>query len=305
MTKVVIIGASAAGHTAAVALREKHTGCEIVLVTEEDVPFYDKRLLIDFLAGRINESRLMGANEAFYNQQGITFLKEKEASALNPEKRRLFIKDDAPIDYDLLAVCSGSNFVLPDVPGIKKRGVFRLYSLRDAKEFLSYLINAPVCVVGSSSLAIAVAESIASKQEEVKLIVSSGANPSLDDAHFVETHEDRAIGTLEVIHSEITEIIGDGETQAIRIKTGKIIGACAVIFMDRTRGNSAFLKTSNIELYHDRICVDDSFRTNLACVYAAGSVCAQKQTEGHPKTWDEAAQEGYALAGSLQRAIGE
>ncbi|RJO64699.1 MAG: FAD-dependent oxidoreductase [Candidatus Omnitrophota bacterium] len=303
MTKVVIIGASVAGHTTAVALREKNKNCEITLITQESHPFYEKRRLVDFLAGRIKESQLLGTSEEFYSQQGIVFLKEKEVTAVNPGKKRIFIEEDASFDYDLLAVCSGRSFVLADIPGVKKRGVFRLHSLNDAKEFLNYLINAPICIVGSNPLAIAFADSIASKQKEVKLIAPLGIDPALKSAYFTEAFSEQPAGTIEVVDSQITEIIGDGEVQAIRIKTGKIIGACVVIFADRTQGNISFLKNSNIEMYEGLLCVDEALRTNLDSVYASGSVCTGQQAQVRMKIWDEVVREGYALADSIHLAI--
>ncbi|MDD5565865.1 MAG: NAD(P)/FAD-dependent oxidoreductase [Candidatus Omnitrophica bacterium] len=305
MTKVVFIGASAAGHTAAVALREKNKSCAVTLVTQERHPFYEKRRLVDFLAGRISEGQLMAVNEGFYGQQGIVFLKEKEVTAVNPEKKRICIEGEAPLEYDLLAVCSGASFTLADIPGAKKRGVFRLQSLNDAEEFLNYLINAPVCVVGSNPYALAIADSIASKQKEVKLIAPCGIDPTLKSKYITEACGEQEAGTIEIVNSQITEIIGDGEVQAIRIKTGKIIGACAVIFADRTQGNTAFLKNSNIEMREGLLSVDEALRTSLGSVYACGSVCIGQQEEIGLKAWDEVVREGYALADSLHRAIGE
>ncbi|MEW6075426.1 MAG: NAD(P)/FAD-dependent oxidoreductase [Candidatus Omnitrophota bacterium] len=305
MTKVVFIGASAAGHTAAVALRGKNKNCAVTLITQERHSFYEKRRLADFLAGRISEGQLAGVSEEFYGQQGIVFLKEKEVTTVNPERKRICFEGENPLAYDLLAVCSGVSFTLADIPGAKKRGVFRLQSLNDAKEFLSYLINAPVCVVGSNPYALAIADSIASKQKEVKLIAPSGIDPTLKSKYVTEALSEQAAGTIEVVNSQITEIIGDGEVQAIRIKTGKIIGACAVIFADCTQGNTAFLKNSNIKMRKGLLSVDEALRTSLDSVYACGSVCIGEQEETRVKTWDEVIREGHALADSLHRAIGE
>jgi nitrite reductase (NADH) large subunit len=287
MLKVVIIGASAAGHTVAISLREKNKDCAISLVTRGNYPLYDKRLLGDYLAGRVKESQIFLATENFYSEQNVGFLKQKEISGLNCEKRKIFIQDSLPLEYDFLAVCSGTDFALPEIPGARKTGVFRLSNLDKYRDFLAYLIGEPVCVVGSGRNALEAARVLAIRQKEVKLISAKVIDPC-----------DIPEG-VEFINSSVVEVIGESGAQAIKIKEGKIIGISALIFMDSLEPNTAFLRNSCIATDQGYISVDDRMRTSLARVYSSGSVCRLKNSASGFKSWDQVIEESRFLSVNL------
>jgi NAD(P)H-nitrite reductase large subunit len=295
MSRIVIIGASIAGHTAAVNLREKNGDCQVTLVTEENYPLYDKRRLLDLLAGNAKEKDVFLAGENFYKERNISFIKERKASLINTEKKTVSFKDrpaKEALEYDFLVICSGRRPVLPEIPGIRKEGVFKFYSLGDVKEFSGRLNLADeVCLVGSNEFAFKIAGVIASRQKEVKLI-SPGAPGSACAQEGVE-----------VINSEVTEIIGESEVLGIRLKEGKIIGTSLVCFIEEFKSNTEFLKNSGIEVKSDFIPVDASMRTNLENVFASGAVCSGRDSAGKMKSWDEAMNESLRLVDNLVKVI--
>ncbi len=301
MARVVIIGASIAGHSVAVSLREKNSQCFITLITEEPYPLCDRRRLVDYLRGSLAEKDILLSSEDFYREKNIVFLKEKEAIALNPEKRKISLKNSESLEYDFLVICSGKSFILPTTPGIKKSGVFRLYSWADFKDFFANLISEPVCLAGSNDWVINIAKIIASKQKEVKLI----SRNSLQSTESGLAGNTNLSPKIEIINSEIVEIIGEGEVQAIRLKEGKIIGTSIIAFMEEYKSNIDFLKDTGIELSWDAISVDEQMRTNLKNIYACGAVCASKGEGLKIKPWDKVINESYGLIDHLASAIGQ
>lgn len=298
MSKIIIIGASLAGHNVAVKLREKNKDCSITLVTEEVYPFYDKRRLAEYLSGQLKEEELFLASDDFYLRNNISFLKESEVIGINAEKKRVFSQDKPLLEYDFLVICTGRSFILPEIPGVRKKGVFNLNALRDFKEFLSYLIGDPVCLVGSGSLLSEIARILAAKQKEVKLIsFNNGYNLSQGETDINISEK------IEIINTELTEIIGEGQVQAIKIKEGKVIGVLAVAFMGQEKNNIDFLKNSGIELYDGYIVVDDAMRTNLSSVYSCGSVCLKKGSALEIKSWDDIIFESLLLCDNLIQYI--
>jgi NAD(P)H-nitrite reductase large subunit len=198
-------------------------------------------------------------------------------SAVNMQRKQIYVKNKRePVPYDLLAICSGEKFVLPEIPGAKKNGVTSLYSLSDIKEFLTRPISDSVCVVGGNEWALSVSRVLASRRTEVKL---------LND------------------NSQITEIIGESETQAVKLSAGKIIGAGAVLFMSTLKGNTDFLKNADIEMADGHILVDERMRTSQESVFASGSVCRQRATASLTKSWDEVLSESNRLAAYLTEAM--
>jgi NAD(P)H-nitrite reductase large subunit len=93
MNRIVIIGASVAGHSTAIALREKNRTVPIILISEEPYRLYDRRRLIDYLSGAIKEEELYLCGESFYSENNINFLKEKKVTAINPKKKTVSFKE--------------------------------------------------------------------------------------------------------------------------------------------------------------------------------------------------------------------
>ncbi|MCX5706897.1 MAG: FAD-dependent oxidoreductase [Candidatus Omnitrophica bacterium] len=261
MTNLVIIGASVSSHNIAVKLREKDKNYNITIVSEEDYLAYDHLKLPDFIDGTISEEQLFLCNEGFYQERKINFLKARKIGNLNSEKKSIYFKDRGSLVYDLLVIASGRSPSIPDVPGAKKEGVYRLYSLDDTKEFLKRYIAHPVCVVGSNNLSLKTAEAVSEKYGvEVKLLSRSVFDPQLIPRN------------LEVIHGSVQEIIGEGQTQAVKLKDGKAIGVCAVLFMDDYKSNIDFLKNTELQVRNDFIVVDGWMRTTNPDIFACGSV---------------------------------
>lgn len=287
MIKIAIIGASAAGHTLALNLREKNKNCQITLISEEDFPFYDRRLLLQLLVGRIKEDELLKFKEDSYAKDNINFIRNKKVTSLNLQKKNLQLKTKEVINYDLLIICSGRRYILPEITGVKKPGVFNLYSLADFREFMNYFISDSVCIAGSDDFAINTAGIMVSKNKEVKLVSARDLSGFTLPAG------------IEAINSEIVEIIGESEVQAIKFKEGKIISCQSVVFMDKKESSIDFLKGSNVELYQGIIAIDDSGQTNCPGVYACGSVAGSKLKANNDKSWDEIVAESARLCDFL------
>ena len=292
MKKIVIIGASIAGHTVATALRQIHKSCSITLVTEEDYSLYDKRKLLDLLAGTVKDKEILLSSDEVYRDQNITFLKETRVSSVNTEKKIMYLKNKGVLEYDFLVVCSGRKFVVPDIPGAKKEGVFSLNSLDEFKDFARRLLSGDaVCLVGSGQQVIKIAKILAQKQKELKIFSPNGG--ALQE--IIPSVE----GQIEIINSRVMEIIGEHEVQAVKLAEGKIIGASSVVFADELQSNLDFLKNTRVETIRNTILVDDGMRTNIGEIFSCGSVCSKKdmaETGLAEKSWEEVINEGRHLA---------
>jgi len=258
---IVIVGASVSGHNIALKIREKCQGCRITLISEEGYPAYDHLRLADFVSGTISEKDIFLCGEEDYLKQDINFIKNKKVASINVQKGLLYFKDKGSINYDLLVIASGRSPVIPDIPGAKKEGAYRFYTLDDVKEFLKRYIAHPVCIVGSNSFALKMAEAISEKYGvEIKILSRVGFDPS------------DIPQKTEIIHDSLLEAIGEGEVQAVKLKSGKALGVCAVLFMDGYKSNIEFLKNTDIQIKDDFIMVNGWMATNYDNIFACGSV---------------------------------
>jgi NADPH-dependent 2,4-dienoyl-CoA reductase/sulfur reductase-like enzyme len=295
--KIVIIGSSIAGHTVATALRQARRDCSVTLVTQSPYPAYDKRRLLDYLTGTIKEKDLFLVPSEFYQENGINVLRECKVVSVAPVRKQVSYKNPKDrresLDYDFLVICSGTKTTLPEVDGIHKEGIYTLDSLSEYKEFRSHLITDPVCIMGAGGGALSVARALALKHKEVK-VISSGlaAGASSDPA-------------VEIIPTDVVELIGEAGIQAIRLREGKIIGTCLPVYMPEPKNaNIDYLKDMEIETDGGRIVVDETMHTSIPDMYAAGSVCVDKTRPNADKSWDDVISESRILAENLARAMG-
>lgn len=110
---------------------------------------------------------------------------------------------------------------LPQIPGAKKKGVLLLSSADDLKKLDSFLINDTVCIEGPAKTALILARSLHEKYKvNIKVVTSDKFEGDLPEG-------------IEVIPGPIKEIVGEGRAEAVKLKDGKAIGACLVIFTDK------------------------------------------------------------------------
>ena len=111
---------------------------------------------------------------------------------------------------------------LPQMPGARKKGVILISPEDDFRKLDQYLINDTVCIEGELAAAIKLARSIHEKYKvAVKVTATFDPGESLPEG-------------IEVIASQIKEIVGEGRAEAVKLKDGKAIGVCLVIFIDKT-----------------------------------------------------------------------
>lgn len=293
MSKIVIIGNSAAGFSACQTLINNYSGQEITVISEEEYPAYKKNLLLDYLSGSIPESGLFLSNPEFYQKNNINFLGGRQVYRLDTKKQRVALKDNTRLDYDYLIIASGRKIEVPDIPGKSKDGVLSFYTLKDAKQIMEKLmISQTVSVIGQTQVSLKLAEIIAAKGKEVK-IISQAAFESVIENERIELISGLGPG----------EFIGEGELQALKLTSGKVIGISLAIFADNYLPSTDFLKDTDIKTENGYILVDDNMRTNMDNVFACGAVATKTQVLAKDKTWDEAAQEGAFAAQNLISSV--
>ncbi len=281
MPKIVIIGNSAAGFSCAEYLKENSREEEIIVISQEGFPAYRKDLLVSYISGQIPEKEIYLCSQDFYKNKGITFFAGIEAVRIDVKKQAVTLKDKTKIAYDFLVIASGQKIEIPDIPGRTKVGVVPFAELQNARQIKdSLLVANPVCVIGGSAVALRLAEAIAAKNKEVKII--AGAAP----ADF------NPAANIELIAGvSCAELIGEtAELAALKLSSGKVIATQLAVFTDNFSTSVGFLKESPINIPDGFIAIDENYRTNLENVFACGSVTKKEIS------WQEAMSQGRSTA---------
>lgn len=290
MSKIVIIGDSAAGFSAAQTLAPYSRDHEITVISQEGSLPYNRMLLFDYLDGRIKEKDLYLCAEDFFDKNNIRCMRPACVNRIEPSRQRVSLKDNTRVAFDYLIIASGQKIVLPDIPGKTKNGVFAVYNLAQLTEVKERLnIIDTVCIVGTSERAAQFYGPVSRKGKHVKVI----ARPRPEGIELGEKCE-------WIDSSDLVEIIGEGsELKAYKLANGKAIEASLILFVGPLTPCTEFLKDSSIRALENYIIVDELQHTNFENIFACGSVCSLEGSLGTQKSWDEACNEGIIVAKNL------
>ncbi|MFB6294607.1 MAG: NAD(P)/FAD-dependent oxidoreductase, partial [Candidatus Nanohaloarchaea archaeon] len=126
----VIIGDGVAGHTAAEAIREEDADADIHVFTREDVPFYDRIGLRDYIRRGRTREELVFDGEEWYEDRGIDLHLSTGIAAIDRDTNTVSTADGDEYGYDkLLLAVGGQPRTLPMEEGVDK--VHHLWTLQE------------------------------------------------------------------------------------------------------------------------------------------------------------------------------
>jgi NADPH-dependent 2,4-dienoyl-CoA reductase/sulfur reductase-like enzyme len=150
--RVAIVGASAAGLTAAEALRNRgYDGTLTLIGNERHVPYDRPPLSKQILAGTWGPERIVLRSNIDLARLGADLLIGRSAVGLDVPVRQVLLDGGDRIDFDALVIATG---VTPrTLPGAELGGVHELRTLDDALSLRAHLLGRPtVVVVGAGFL---------------------------------------------------------------------------------------------------------------------------------------------------------
>jgi len=127
--RLVIIGNSAAGVSAAEELRKTSPSARITIISDEKDIAYSRCLISRFLDGRLKAEGLYFKTRNFYHNLNIQPLLGKRAVVIDRKQQKISLEDGTRLDYDKLLLALGASPIRPKVGGLDLSGIFNFYSL--------------------------------------------------------------------------------------------------------------------------------------------------------------------------------
>ena len=126
---MLIIGASDAGISAALRIRELAPEAEITVVAKDAYPNFSICGLPFYLSGEVADWRdLAYRSAAEIARHGIHLLLNHEALAVDPKAKQVSARTAGGnirrIEYDKLLIASGADSIKPPIKGLDSSGVF-------------------------------------------------------------------------------------------------------------------------------------------------------------------------------------
>ena len=271
-SRIVIIGAGAAGAAAALTLRREGFRGQLTLIGEEqDAPYDRPNLSKDYLAGTAGEEWLPLLPAAEFDDQGIRRTSGTPAARIDASSRTVWLMDGRAFPYEALLIATGATPVRLSLPGAGADRVHYLRTLDDCRKIIASADRADTAVIiGSGFIGLEAAASLRTRGLEVH-IVSPDRVPlervlgstlgtrlqELHEAHGVVFHLGRTV-------TEITE-------QAVRLQDGSIIPAKLVLAAIGVQPNTGLASRAGLVLNRG-IQVDRFLETSVTGVFAAGDV---------------------------------
>jgi NADPH-dependent 2,4-dienoyl-CoA reductase/sulfur reductase-like enzyme/nitrite reductase/ring-hydroxylating ferredoxin subunit len=167
-----IVGAGAAGQSAAETLRGTGYRGRILLVSREQRLPYDRTLLSkEVLRGAELPAPLELRPRQFYKRHGIELWLNRVVTRVAAAERRIDFADGGRLSYDACLVATGGRPRRLDVPGANLDGILTLRTRRDVERILSEVESEPrVVVVGGSFIALECAASLTSRNLPVTVV---------------------------------------------------------------------------------------------------------------------------------------
>jgi nitrite reductase (NADH) large subunit len=288
MKKIIVLGSSASAGGVAEEIRRLDPASEIVLVGFDGCYPHDRYLFTPVVAKEMEYPQVFSRDKKFYEQNHIQVVPDKKITRINLARNKITTEDKMTFVYDALVIADAPGYRLPSIKGVNKNGVFGFTHLKEIDNILDVLPLAETVVVQSDTLAgLQIAAAFLKRDKDVLWIVSTETIlPELLEPEMgrkvAEILEDRNDKLRIICGNTIAEMLGEGEARAVRLKTGKVLATQMVILGD-LQGDFRLFADSPLNI-HNRICVDNRFRTNVDNVFAVG--CAA-EGEGLPFTGED------------------
>ncbi|MBU7005372.1 NAD(P)/FAD-dependent oxidoreductase [Phosphitispora fastidiosa] len=287
----VIIGASAAGISAAETLVRLEPDAEITVVSREKDIAYSRCLVTYYISGQINRDAVFIRTSEQLKALGVRFIAATEAVGLDAEQKHMTLSDSAVISYDRLLAASGASPVIPDIKGIIGQGVYTLRTIADADSIIAEITESKaVAILGDGLVAVTAAIALNKRGMRVSLV---GIAPHIL-AGFLDS---RAAGMIQdrLAETGIRFYLGKSFNEVNRDTEGRLNG---VILSDGTslEADMALVAAGvkpELKFFGETavaaengLLVDEYMETSIPGIYAAGDVVQAYDVVRNAPVWN-------------------
>ena len=269
----VILGAGTAGLNAIRTLRQLGNSDEIVLVSAE--PPYSRMVLPYYLEQRISEPHVTTATARQLAEWKVECRFGRRAAALDTKAAKLKLDNGDELPYDDLLVATGSSAVRPPLPGADLARIFNFWTLKDAQGVHRAIRkDAHVVMIGAGFISFTILNGILERAGKLTIVeVAPRILPRMVDEagarHAQQWLEARGVALR--TGARVDGIAQPGAKLRVSFESGKPLDADLVLMATGIRPNLEWAQGSGLKI-EQGILVDESLRSNVPNVYAAGDV---------------------------------
>lgn len=282
--RIIVIGAVAAGTSAAAKARRNDEEAEIVIYDKDRYISYSGCGMPYYLGKFVEKAETLTPRDpAFFKKKyNVDVLIRHEVLGLDAAAKQLTVKNlesgEVFTDhYDKLVLATGAKAVLPPLPGVRKDHVFVLRNIVDMNKIDAFLTEkAPrqIVIVGTGFIGLELCENFVELGLDVTLVeMLPQVTPGLDPDMAVYVEEELLRHGVKVFTGNGVQEIGDG---AVRLANGETLPADMVIMATGVKPEVTLAREAGLEIGETgAIRVNARMQTSETDIYACGDCIEQ------------------------------
>jgi nitrite reductase (NADH) large subunit len=277
MDDVLVIGGGIAGQTVCEALRERDPEVGLTLVCGERRLPYDRVSLSSLLAADADPDSLRLRPDEWYEDRAVALRVGRRAVALDPDGGACRLDDGELLRFDRCVLATGSDPLMPPLPGIERKGVHPFRGPEDCAAILEAAARASrAAVIGGGLLGLEAAYGLSARGCRVTVVhmMEWLMERQLDPggAELLAPAMER-LGVEVLLERRTEELLGNGRVEGLRFAGGEELECDLVVVSIGIRPRTDLAAAAGLRVERG-IVVDDRMTSSHPRVLAVGE-CAE------------------------------
>jgi NADPH-dependent 2,4-dienoyl-CoA reductase/sulfur reductase-like enzyme len=285
--KIAVIGAVAAGTSAAAKARRTDKDAEIVVFEKGTDISYAGCGLPYYISGvtPTRDQLLAFTAESFAEKYNVEVKTEHEVTEIDPDKKMIYYQNlaegkEGGYQYDKLIIATGASAITPPFAGLDLENIYTLRSVESADQIKKAVDSGEIkkaTVIGAGLIGLEMAESFSELGIEVTVVeLQEQVLPpfSKEMADIVAEHL-KEKGVNLILGDGIDHFEGSDSVEKIVTASGKEVETDLALLSIGVKANSKLAQAAGIEVGETgAIKTNEKMETNIKNIYAAGD-CAE------------------------------
>jgi 3-phenylpropionate/trans-cinnamate dioxygenase ferredoxin reductase subunit len=302
----VIVGASAAGLSAARELRSSGFSGDLTVVDRDRHSPYERPPLSKRLVPGTSPSLTPLIGDQNLRELDVELIHGTGVRGLDLVRHRVELDDGQVLTADAVLLATGAQPLLLRVSGAQLEGVLALRDADDARKLNEQLgAGGPLVVVGAGFIGLELASAARDAGVRVTVIEKLAAplagtlGPQLS-SWLLDLHRDHGVEVH--LGVEVEAFAGRGHVEEVVLRGGRRLPAQTVVVGVGVEPQAGLARRAGLRC-GDGIVVDGYGRTSDPWVFAAGDVACQPHPHlaapGRIEHWDTALRHGAAVGATM------